>query len=120
MEDALALYAAQCFIPRINTAREAVHLCGANHERVTITALLKSTCEGLRRTLRGGGEAGLLLGVSSTSVLSDAPLQKGSTNRSFASRVQFRLAADQMAFPFGTAAYLMQANSEGKNSTRNW
>ena len=116
MEDASALYAAQCFSPRINTAREAVRLYGAEHERVTITALLGSTREGLRPALRGGGEAGLLLGVFSTEVLLDGvPLQKRPTNCSFASRVRFGLAAERTsdiverllrtegpAFPFGS------------------
>ena len=97
MEDASVLYAAQRFAGRINTAREAIRLDGADHERVTITALLRSTWEGLRSTLRGGGEAGLLLGASSTQVLLDlVPLQKRPTNRSFASRVHFWLAADRI------------------------
>jgi hypothetical protein len=43
MEDASALYAAQRFARRLNTAREAVRLYGADHERITITALLRST-----------------------------------------------------------------------------
>jgi hypothetical protein len=116
MEDASALYAAQRFARRLNTGRDAVRLCGADHERVTITALLRSTCEGLRPALRGDGEAGLLLGVSSTEVLLDGvPLQKRPTNRSFASRVHFGLAAERtsdivvrpprtegLAFPFGS------------------
>jgi len=116
MEDASALYAAQRFPRRLNTGREAVRLCGADHERATITALLRSTCEGLRPTLRGGGEAGLLLGVSSTEILLDGvPFQKRPTNRSFASRVHFGLAAERtsdivvrpprtegLAFPFGS------------------
>ena len=97
MEDASALYAAQRFARRINTAREAVRLYGADHERITITALLRSTWEGRRSALRGGGEAGLLLGVSSTQVLLDGvPLQKRPTNRSFAPRVHFWLAADRI------------------------
>jgi hypothetical protein len=94
MEDASALYAAQRCVCRINTAREAVRLYGADHERITITALLMSTRKGLRSTLRGGGEAGLLLGVSSTQVLLDGiPLKKRPTTRSFAPRVHFQCAA---------------------------
>ena len=116
MEDASALYAAQRFPRRLNTGRKAVPLCGVDHERVTIPALLRNTCEGLRPALKGDGEAGLLLGVSSTEVLLDGvPLQKRPTNRSFASRIQFGLAAERtsdiverlprtegLAFPFGS------------------
>jgi hypothetical protein len=84
VEDASPLYAAQRFARRINTAREAVRLYGAGHE--WITALWGSTWEGRRSALRGGGEAGSLLGAASTQVLLiGVPLQKWSTNRSFAS-----------------------------------
>jgi len=97
MKGAPALYAAQCFAPRMNTAREAVRPYGADHERITIAALLRTTWEGCRSALRGGGEGGLLLGMSSTEVLLDGiPLQKPSTNRSFAPRVHFWLAADRI------------------------
>jgi hypothetical protein len=97
MEDASALYAAQRCAPRINTAPEAVRPYGADHKRITIAALLRSTWEGRRSALRGGGEGGLLLGVSSTQVLFDGiPLQKPPTNRSFAPRVHFWLAADRI------------------------
>ena len=83
MEDASPLYAAQRFARRINTAREAVRLYGPDHER--ITALLRSTWEGRRSALRGGGEAGLLLHLSSTEVLRDGvPFKKRPTNFSFA------------------------------------
>jgi len=97
MEDASALYAAQRFAARSNTARDAIRLDGADHERVTITALLRSTWEGRHSALRDGGEAGLLLSVPSTQVLSaDIPLQKRPTNRSFAPKIHFRLAADRI------------------------
>jgi hypothetical protein len=83
MEDASALYAAQRFARWLSIPQEAIRLYGADHERVT--ALLRSTGEGLRSGLRGGGEAGLILGVSSTQVLLDGvPLKKRPTNRSFA------------------------------------
>jgi hypothetical protein len=86
MEDASALYAARHCARRINTVRKAVRLYGADHER--IAALLRSTWEGRRSAMRGGGDAGLLLGVSSTQVLLDGvPLRKRPTNRSFAPRV---------------------------------
>ena len=86
MENASALNAAQRFARRLSTAREAVRLYGADRERITITALLRSTWEGRRSALRGGGEAGSLLGAASTQVLLiGVPLQKWSTNRSFAS-----------------------------------
>jgi hypothetical protein len=92
MEDASALYAAQPCARRLNTAREAVRLYGADHERITITALLRSAWEGRRSALRGGGEAGSLLGASSTQVLLDGvPLRKRPTDRGFAPRVHFRL-----------------------------
>ena len=92
MEDASALYAAQPCARRLNTAREAVRLYGADHDRITITALLRNAWEGPRSALRGGGEAGLLLGASSTQVLFDGvPLRKRPTDRSFAPRVHFRL-----------------------------
>ncbi|MGB9485053.1 MAG: transposase [Terriglobia bacterium] len=52
MEDAPALYAAQHCARRINTAREAVRLYGADHERIAIAALLRSTWEGRRSALR--------------------------------------------------------------------
>jgi hypothetical protein len=56
-----------------------------------ITTLFRSTWEARRSALRGG-EAELLLGVSSTQVLLDGvPLRKRPTNRSFAPRVHFRL-----------------------------
>lgn len=75
MEGASALYAAQRFARWFSIPQEAVRLYGVDHER--ITALLRSTREGLRSALRGGGEAGLLLAVSSTNVLPNAvPLQK--------------------------------------------
>ena len=64
MEDASTLYAAQRFARCINTARKAVRLYGVDQER--IMALLGSTWEGRRSVLRGGGEAELLPGVSST------------------------------------------------------
>ena len=97
MEDASALYAAQCCARRINTARKAIRLYGADHKQITITTLLRSTCESRRSALRGDGEAGMLLGVSSTRVLLDGvPLQKPPTNRSFAPRVHFWLAADRI------------------------
>ena len=97
MEDASALYAAQCCARRINTVRKAIRLCGADHEQITITALLSSAWGSRCSTLRGDGEAGLHLGVSSTSVLLDGvPLQKPPTNRSFAPRVHFWLAADRI------------------------
>jgi hypothetical protein len=64
MEDASTLYAAQHCARRINTVRKAVRLYGADHER--IPTLLRSTWEGRRSALRSGGDAGLLLGVSST------------------------------------------------------
>ena len=97
MEDASALYAAQCCARRINTVRKAIRLCGADHEQITITALLSSAWGSRCSTLRGDGEAGLHLGVSSTSVLLDGvPLQKPPTNRSFAPRVHFWLATDRI------------------------
>jgi len=97
MEDASALYAAKCCARRINTVRKAIRLYGADHEQITITALLSSTWGSHRSALRGDGEAGLHLGVSSTSVLLDGlPLQKPPTNRSFAPRVHFWLAADRI------------------------
>ena len=97
MKGAPALYAAQCFTPRMNTAREAVRPCGADHERITIAALLRTTWEGRRSALRGGGEGGLFPGVSGTQVLlAGVPLQKPPANRSFAPRVHFWLAADRI------------------------
>jgi hypothetical protein len=97
MEDASALYAAQCCARCINTVRKAIRLCGADHEQITITALLSSAWGSRCSALRGDGEAGLHLGVSSTSVLLDGvPLQKPPTNRSFAPRVHFWLAADRI------------------------
>ena len=97
MEDASALHAAQRCACRINTARQAVRLYGADHERRTITALLRSTWEGRRSALRGGGEGGLFPGVSGTQVLlAGVPLQKPPANRSFAPRVHFWLAADRI------------------------
>ena len=96
MEDASALHATQCCVGRVNTAREAVHPYGADHERGTIAALLRSIWEGRRSALRGGGEGQLFLGASSTSVLlNGVPLRKPPTNRSFAPRVYFWLAADR-------------------------
>ena len=83
MEDASARYGAQRFARWLSIPQEAVRLYGADHER--ITAHLRSSGEGLRSAFRGGGEAGLLLGVSSTQVLLDGvPLKKRPTNRSFA------------------------------------
>ena len=52
MEDAPALNAAEHCARRINTAREAVRLYGADHERIAIAALLRSTWEGRRSALR--------------------------------------------------------------------
>ena len=90
MEDASALHAAQRCARRLNTARQAVRVYGADHDR--IPALLRSTWEGRRSALRGGGEGGSLLGVSSTQVLLDGvPLRKRPTNHGFAPRVHFRL-----------------------------
>jgi hypothetical protein len=90
MEDASALHAAQRCACRLNTAREAVRLYGADQER--IPALLRSTWEGRCSALRGGGEGGSLLGVAGTRVLLDGvPLRKPPTNRSFAPRVHVRL-----------------------------
>ena len=95
MEDASALYAAQHFAGRINTAREAVRLYEADQERITTTALLRSTRKGRRSALRGRGETGSLLGVPSTLVLpAGVPLKKRPRNRSFAARFHFWLATD--------------------------
>jgi len=143
MEDASALYAAQHFAHRINTAREAVRLYGADHEPITIAALLRSTREGRRSALRGGGEAGLLLGVPSTLVLLDGvPLQKRPS--SFAPRVHFWLGTDRIFQGDRLGAWdravridaatleakaalrsivrrdIKEGYLEGKNSTRNW
>ena len=97
MEDASALNAAHRFEHCLYTVREAVCPYGTDDERLTITAFLRSTWENLRSTLRGGGEAGLLLGVSSIQVLlGGVPLQKRPTNRSFAPRVHFWLATDRI------------------------
>jgi len=97
MEDVSALHAAQCCGDRVNTAREAIHPYGADHERRTVAALLRSIWEGRRSALRGGGEGRLFLGVSSTTVLLDGvPLRKPPTNRSFAPKVHFWLAADRV------------------------
>ena len=90
MEDASALHGARRCACRLNTARESVRLHGADHEQ--IRALLRNTWEGRRSALRGGGEGGSLLGVSSTQGLLDGvPLRKPPTNRSFAPKVHFRL-----------------------------
>ena len=88
MEDASALYAAQRFACRLNMPREAVRLYGADHER--ITALLRSTCEGLSPTLRGAEKRDcswicLVLKCCSTAHLSrsgpqTAALRRGSTS----------------------------------------
>jgi hypothetical protein len=95
MEDASVLHAAQRCARRLNTGREAVRLYGADHER--IPALLRSTWEGRHSGLRGGGEAALLLGASSTQVLLDGlPLRKRPINRSFAPRVHFRLTTSHL------------------------
>jgi|GEM_PF-518695 len=95
MEDASTLYAAQRFVRWLSIPQEAVRLYGADHER--ITAHLRCTREGLRSALRGGGEAELLLSVSSTEVLPHGvPLKKRPTNHSFAPRVHFWLAADRI------------------------
>jgi len=61
MEDASALHAAQRCACRLNTAREAVRLHGADHER--IPALLRNRWEGRRSALRGSGEGQLSLRV---------------------------------------------------------
>jgi len=95
MGGASALYAAQRFARWLTIPQEAVRLYGADHER--ITAHLRSTREGLRSALRGGGEAGLLLGLSSTEVLlNGVSLKKQPTNHSFAPRVHFWPAADRI------------------------
>ena len=97
MDDASAFDAAQCCAGRVNTARKAVHPYGADHERRAIAALLRSIWEGRRSALKGGGEGRLFLGVSSTPVLPDGvPLRKPPTNRSFAPKVHFWLAADRV------------------------
>ena len=96
MEDASALHAAQRCASRPNTAREAVRLHGADHER--IPALLRSTWEGRCSPLRGSGEGQLPLRVPSTQVLRHGvPLREPPTNRGFAPRVRFRL---KTSWPF--------------------
>ena len=97
MEDAPALYAAQCFEPRINTAQDAVRLYGADHERIAIAALLRSTWEGRRSALRAAEKGDcswvcLVRKYCPTGI----PLRKVLTNRSFAPRVHFWLAADRI------------------------
>ena len=75
MEDALAFHAAQRCARRLNTAREAVRLYGADHDR--FPALLRTTCEDRCSALRGGRDAELLPGASSTQVPRDGiPLRK--------------------------------------------
>ncbi len=96
MEDAPALYAAQCFEPRINTAQNTVRPYGADHEQIAIAALLRSTWEGRCSALRAAEE-----GDCSWACLvrkycpTRTALQNVPPNRSFAPRVQFWLAADR-------------------------
>ena len=84
MEDASALHAAQCCASRVNTAREAVHPYGADHERRTIAVPLRSIWEGRRSALRGGGEGQLFLSAPSTAVLRDGlPLEGKNSTRNW-------------------------------------
>ena len=96
MEDAPALYAAQCFEPRINTAQNTAHPYGADHERIAIAALLRSTWEGRRSALRAAekGDCSWVRLVRKYCPTGIA-LQKVPPNRSFAPRVHFWLAADR-------------------------
>jgi hypothetical protein len=95
MEGPSTFYAAQRFSRWISISQQPVCLYGADQEE--ITAHLKSTWEGLRSALRGGGEAELLLPVPSTKVLQDSvPLKKRPTNHGFAPRVHLWFAADRI------------------------
>ena len=97
MEGASALHAAQCCAGRINTVRKAVHPYEADHERRTIAVLLRRTWEARRSALRGDEEGRLCLRVPSTAVLRNGVhLWKPPTNRSFAPKVHFWLAADRL------------------------
>ena len=97
MEDAPALYAAQCFEPRINTAQNTARPYGADHERIAIAALLRSTWEGRRSALRAAekGDCSWVCLVRKYCPTGTA-LQIVPPNRSFAPRVHFWLAADRI------------------------
>jgi hypothetical protein len=95
MEGPSALYAAQRFARWLSLPQEPVRIYGADHEQ--ITAHLRSAREGLRSALRGGGEARLLVGGSSTKVPHNGgPLNKRSANHSFAPSVHLWLAANRI------------------------